>query len=95
MNSGCGTNDGVFKIKFEDGMEICYITPGGQVSGLTYGDRKFNMVGKGKYFFIQLTIGYSLKVCFFNQSLIQQEKASSQLASKNNLLIIYKDISAK
>ena len=30
-------------------MEICYITPGGEVSGLTYGDRKFNMVGKGNY----------------------------------------------
>lgn len=29
MNSGCGTNEGVFRIKFEDGMEACYITPGG------------------------------------------------------------------
>ena len=29
MNSGCGTNDGVFKIKFDDGMEVCYMTPGG------------------------------------------------------------------
>lgn len=95
MNSGCGTNDGVFRIKFEDGMEACYITPGGEVSGLTYGDRKFNMVGKCKYFFTQLTIGYSLKVCLLNQYLIQQEKGSSQLASKNNLLIIFKDISAK
>ncbi len=51
MNSGCGTNDGVFKIMFEDGVEACYITPGGEVSGLTYGDRKFNMVGKGIFFF--------------------------------------------
>lgn len=47
MNSGCGTNDGIFKIKFDDGMIGCYITPGGEVSGLAYGDRKFNMVGKG------------------------------------------------
>ena len=52
MNSGCGTNEGIFRIQFDDGMEICYITPGGEVSGLTYGDRKFNMVGKGKYFII-------------------------------------------
>jgi len=36
-------------------MEICYITPGGEVSGLTYGDRKFNMVGKGN---ILLILGY-------------------------------------
>ena len=29
-------------------MEACYITPGGEVSGLAYGDRKFNMAGKCK-----------------------------------------------
>lgn len=29
MNSGCGTNDGIFKITFKDGIEACYITPGG------------------------------------------------------------------
>lgn len=29
MNSGCGTNEGIFRIKFDDGMEGCYITPGG------------------------------------------------------------------
>ena len=52
MNSGCGTNDGIFRIKFDDGMEGCYITPGGEVSGLTYGDRKFNMVGKGIFLII-------------------------------------------
>jgi hypothetical protein len=47
MNSGCGTNDGIFRVRFDDGEEVCFITPGGEVSGLTYGDRKFNMVGKG------------------------------------------------
>lgn len=46
MNSGCGTNDGIFRIQFDDGLIGCYVTPGGEVSGLTYGDRKFNMVGK-------------------------------------------------
>ena len=29
MNSGCGTNDGIFKINFDDGTEICFMTPGG------------------------------------------------------------------
>lgn len=47
MNSGCGINDGIFRVKFDDGIEVCYMTPGGEVSGLVYGDRKFNMVGKG------------------------------------------------
>ena len=48
MNSGTGTNDGVYRITYDDGMETCFITPGGQIAGLTYGDRKFNMVGKCK-----------------------------------------------
>jgi len=46
MNSGCGLTDGVYRIEFDDGTDICFITPGGEVSGLTYGDRKFNLVGK-------------------------------------------------
>jgi hypothetical protein len=29
MNSGCGTNEGIYKILFDDGVEICFITPGG------------------------------------------------------------------
>jgi len=28
------------------------MSPSGEVSGLAYGDRKFNMIGKGKNFFI-------------------------------------------
>jgi hypothetical protein len=48
MNSGTGTNDGIYRIRFTDGMEICFISPGGEVSGLTAGDRKFNLVGKCK-----------------------------------------------
>ena len=47
MNSGCGINDGIYRVRFDDGEEYCFILPGGQVSGLTYGDRKFNMTGKG------------------------------------------------
>ena len=61
MNSGCGINDGVYRVRFDDGEEMCFILPGGEVSGLTYGDRKFNMVGKGKnalilaYYWVQKT----------------------------------------
>ena len=29
MNSGTGTNDGVYRITYDDGMETCFITPGG------------------------------------------------------------------
>ena len=47
MNSGCGTNEGIFRVAYDDGLEICYTSPGGEISGLTYGDRKFNLVGKG------------------------------------------------
>lgn len=46
MNSGTGTNDGIYRVKFDDDVEICFITPGGEVSGLTAGDRRFNIVGK-------------------------------------------------
>lgn len=37
MNSGCGTNDGIYKVLFDDGTEICFMTPGGEISGLTFG----------------------------------------------------------
>lgn len=57
LNSGTGTNDGIYRVKFTDGMEICFITSGGEVSGLTHGDRKFNLVGKGIFFFIKHIFG--------------------------------------
>ena len=46
MNSGSGINEGVYKINFEDGTEICFMTPPNEMSGLSYGDRKFNLAGK-------------------------------------------------
>lgn len=61
VNSGTGTNDGIFKVKFDDGIEICFICPGGELSGLTHGDRKFNIVGKCINYSIQLTIGFKTK----------------------------------
>lgn len=36
---------------------MCFCLPGGEVSGLTYGDRKFNMVGKGIYTLTKHIIG--------------------------------------
>ena len=47
MNSGCGINDGDFVVEFENGTIIKFRTPGGEVSGLTFGDRKLNLLGKG------------------------------------------------
>ena len=29
MNSGCGINDGIYRVKFDDGEEMCFILPGG------------------------------------------------------------------
>lgn len=46
VNTGTGTNDGIYKVKFADNNEVCFITAGGEVSGLAHGDRKFNIVGK-------------------------------------------------
>ena len=52
MNSGTGTNDGIFRINFDDGNKVRFCSAGGEVSGLTYGDRKFNIQGKGNIFVI-------------------------------------------
>lgn len=48
MNSGTGTNEGIFRVNFDDGTKVCFCSAGGEVSGVTYGDRKFNVIGKGK-----------------------------------------------
>jgi hypothetical protein len=37
MNSGCGTNEGIYRVTFDDGTEVCFMTPGGEISGLTFG----------------------------------------------------------
>ena len=49
INSGCGINDGDFVIEFQNGTIVKFRTPGGQISGLTFGDRKLNLDGKGYY----------------------------------------------
>lgn len=57
MNSGCGTNQGIYKIIMDDGSDYNFITPGGQISGISYGDRKFNLVGKCNGLVIQIMSG--------------------------------------
>jgi hypothetical protein len=52
MNSGSGVNEGVYKVLFDDGTEICFISPPSEISGLSYGDRKYNLIGKCKFLFI-------------------------------------------
>ena len=49
INSGKGNNEGVFQIEFENGNKFYYTTPSGMLSGLTYGERKLNLVGKSKF----------------------------------------------
>jgi hypothetical protein len=49
MNTGTGTNEGIYKVSFADKTEVCFITPGGEISGLSHGDRKFNLIGKCKF----------------------------------------------
>lgn len=64
MNSGCGTNAGIYRIMMDDGSDYNFITPGGEIAGISYGDRKFNLVGKCNSFITQImcgprNIGYS------------------------------------
>lgn len=50
MNSGEGSNDGYYTIRFDDGHQVLFSTPAGQLSGLAMGDRRFNVRGSGLYF---------------------------------------------
>lgn len=78
MNSGTGTNDGIFRINFDDGTKICFCSPGGEVSGLTYGDRKFNSQGKGKFIVIQHIVGHKHKIISLKLYSIRLKKGFSQ-----------------
>ena len=49
INSGTGCTDGVYKIVFEDGTDFNFITPKGLVSGMAYGDRKFDFTDKSNF----------------------------------------------
>ena len=52
INSGRGNNEGIFKIEFDNGNTCYYTTAAGELTGLTYGNRKLNLVGKSKNNFI-------------------------------------------
>lgn len=49
INSGTGNNQGVFNVQFDNGNTFYYTTPAGCLQGLTYGERKLNLVGKVYY----------------------------------------------
>lgn len=52
INSGTGHNEGVFNVQFDNGNTFYYTTPAGCLQGLTYGERKLNMVGKSNISYI-------------------------------------------
>jgi hypothetical protein len=37
MNSVSGEYEGVYRIRFKDGLEICFTLPKGELSGLLFG----------------------------------------------------------
>jgi hypothetical protein len=48
INSGTGTNYGEYIVEFDDTKQkIHFMSPGGEVTGVTYGNRTFNFTGKG------------------------------------------------
>lgn len=46
INGGTGINEGVITVAFDNGNTIYYTSAPGCLSGLTYGDRKLNLIGK-------------------------------------------------
>lgn len=57
INSGTGNNEGIFKVQFDNGNNFYFTTAAGCLTGLTYGDRKLNLVGKSTFLIIQVIIG--------------------------------------
>ena len=60
INSGTGSNEGIFTVEFDSGNKFYYTTSTGCLTGLTYGDRKLNMIGKCNYELIQVFIGIKM-----------------------------------
>ena len=46
MNSGSGINEGIYLFEYQNGSKVKFLGPYGEVSGLIYGQRKFNIIGK-------------------------------------------------
>ncbi len=55
INSGTGCNEGIFTVEFDNGRKFHYTTAPGELSGLTYGERKLLLVGKSN---ISLNLAY-------------------------------------
>ena len=49
MNSADGVNQGFFHVVFDDGQQILFQTPAGELSGLAVGDRRINLIERGYY----------------------------------------------
>jgi hypothetical protein len=41
MNGASGENSGHYKVIFDDGTDIRFTTPKGELTGLTFGEKKF------------------------------------------------------
>lgn len=52
INSGTGGNEGIFMVEFDSGRKFYYTTAGGEISGLTYGERRLLLVGKSMLFLL-------------------------------------------
>lgn len=79
LNSGTGINDGIYRVQFDDGVEICFVSPGGEVGGLTSGNRTFNLVGKSYYWISNTNIMLELSFDPYKKnalSLSKKEKPS-------------------
>ena len=49
MNSADGVNQGFTHVVFDDGQDIMFQTPAGELSGLAMGDRRINLIDRGYY----------------------------------------------
>ena len=52
INSGTGGNEGIFTVEFDNGRKFHYTTAPGELSGLTYGERKLLLVSKCNFILI-------------------------------------------
>ena len=77
INSGTGYNEGIYTVEFDSGRKFFYTTAAGELSGLTYGERKLLFVGKSIFLFIySLLLVYRGRALFGTtvQSLLQKQK---------------------
>ena len=77
-------------MKFADRVEICFVAPGGEISGLTAGDRKFNVTGKCTSHLIKLTTGSLIQTSWSKLVSIPSRKVSFQSENNRNLPITLK-----